>query len=102
MIDLILIQQKWETSVINCRTFDSADISSDHSLVLCNIKLRLKKLHNKTLQGFKADVNRLRDKKTRQSYSTTLARNMGAIGPTRNLKELLFDFLTKLDSLTIQ
>ena len=87
MIDLILIQQRWKTSVINCRTFQSADISSDHSLVLCNIKLRLKKLHNKTLQGFKADVNRLRDEKTRQSYSTTLARNMGAIGPTRNLED---------------
>jgi exonuclease III len=39
MIDLILIQQRWKTSVVNCRTFQSADISSDHSLVLCNIKL---------------------------------------------------------------
>ena len=48
MIDLILIQQRWKTSVINCRTFQSADISSDHSLVLCNIKLRLKKMSNRS------------------------------------------------------
>ena len=48
MIDLTLIQQRWKTSVINCRTFQSADISTDHSLVLCNIKLRLKKLSNRS------------------------------------------------------
>jgi hypothetical protein len=40
MIDLILIQRRWKTSVTNCRTFQSADISSDHSLVLCNINLK--------------------------------------------------------------
>ena len=87
MIDLILIQQRWKTSVINCRTFQSADISSDHSLVLCNIKLRLKKLHNKTLQSLRADVNRLRDEKARQSYSATLARNIGIIQPTRDIEK---------------
>ena len=46
MIGLILIQQRWKSSVINYRTFQSADICSDHSLVLCNIGLRLKKLYN--------------------------------------------------------
>jgi len=76
MIDLILIQRRWKTSVTNCRTFQSADISSDHSLVLCNIKLRLKKMHNKPQQCCKVDVNRLRDEKIRQSYSTTLTRKM--------------------------
>ena len=39
MIDFIIIQKRWKTSVANCRTFQGADISSDHSLVLCNIKL---------------------------------------------------------------
>ena len=87
MIDLILIQQRWKTSVINCRTFQSADISSDHSLVLCNIKLRLKKLYNKPLHGCKVDVNRLRDEKTRQSYSSTLARNIRTIEPTEDLEK---------------
>jgi hypothetical protein len=86
MIDLILIQQRWKTSVINCRTFQSADISSDHSLVLCNIKLRLKKLHNKPQQSCRVDVSRLRDEKIRQSYSATLARNIGNIEPTDDLE----------------
>jgi hypothetical protein len=84
MIDLILIQRRWKTSVINCRTFQSADISSDHSLVLCNIKLRLKKMHNKSRQPLRIDVNLLKDEKIRQSYCATLAKNMENIEPTCN------------------
>ena len=87
MIDLILIQQRWKTSVINCRTFQSADIGSDHSLVLCNIKLRLKKLNSKPQQNCRVDVNRLRDEKIRQSYSATLTKNLKNIEPTCNLGE---------------
>lgn len=42
MIDLILIENRWKTSVRLCRTFQGADVSSDHSLVLCNIRVTLK------------------------------------------------------------
>jgi len=87
MIDLILIQRRWKTSVINCRTFQSADISSDHSLVLCNIKLRLKKMLKKVQESYRVDVNQLKDEKIRQLYSTTLLNNMKDIGPTCNLEE---------------
>ena len=87
MIDLILIQKRWKTSVTNCRTFQSADISSDHSLVLCNIKLQLKKMYKKPQQCCRVDVNRLRDEKIRQSYSATLMKNMETIEPTCNLEE---------------
>jgi Reverse transcriptase (RNA-dependent DNA polymerase)/Endonuclease-reverse transcriptase/Domain of unknown function (DUF6451) len=86
MIDLILIQRRWKTSVINCRTFQSADISSDHSLVLCNIKLRLKKMYNTSQQRCRVDVSQLKDEKIRQSYSTTLMRNMESIEATCNLE----------------
>ena len=87
MIDLILAQQRWKTSVINCRTFQSADISSDHSLVLCNIKLRLEKLKNALRQSYRFDVSRLKDEKTRQSYSATLTKNMKSITSPCNLEE---------------
>jgi len=42
MIDMIMIDRRWKTSVRLCRTFQGADISSDHSLVLCNLNLKLK------------------------------------------------------------
>jgi exonuclease III len=44
MIDFILIQDRWKISIINCRTFQTADISSDHSLVLCNISSMVENL----------------------------------------------------------
>jgi hypothetical protein len=69
MIDLILIERRWKTSVTNCRTFQSADISSDHSLVLCNINL---KPHSKPQKCFRVDVNQLRGEKIKQSYSAAL------------------------------
>ena len=87
MIDLILIQQRWKTSVINCRTFQSADISSDHSLVLCNIKLRLKKMNNKPQQSCRVDANQLKDEKLRQSYNAILAKNMEDMEKTCSLEE---------------
>jgi hypothetical protein len=37
----------WITSVKLCRTFRGADISSDHNLVLCNLKLKLRHIPSK-------------------------------------------------------
>jgi hypothetical protein len=43
-------------------------------------------MYNKPQQGYRVDVNRLRDEKIRQSYSITLAKNMEDIDPTCNLE----------------
>ena len=37
-IDYILIQDKWKNKVKNCRSYHSADIGSDHFLLLANLK----------------------------------------------------------------
>ena len=86
MIDLIPIQQRWKSSVINCRKFQSADISSDHSLVLCNIRLRLKKLY-KTQHRIRIDVSQLENDKTRECYSKKLGNDITKIAPAENLEE---------------
>ena len=87
MIDLILIQQRWKSSVINCRTFQSADICSDHSLVLCNIRLRLKKMHNKIQHRTRIDTSQLKGKKIRECYSKKLANDIAKIDLEENLEE---------------
>jgi hypothetical protein len=87
MIDLVLIQKRWISAVINCRTFQSADISSDHSLVLCNIKLRLKKMDNKTTENYRIDMRQLNNEKIRLSYNTALAKNIESIQSTCGLEE---------------
>ena len=48
------------------------DISSDHSLVLCNIKIRLKRQCIKPQQNHRPDVNQLKNQKTRKSYQARL------------------------------
>ena len=47
MIHLIMIDNRWKSAVRLCRTFQGADIASDHSLVLCNLRLRLKHIRKK-------------------------------------------------------
>ena len=42
MIDLILIDKRWKSAVRNCRTYQGADFSSDHSLVMCKVHITLK------------------------------------------------------------
>ena len=87
MIDLILIQSRWKTSVINCRTFQGADISSDDSLVLCNIKLRLKNLANKPKQNLRHNARQLKDQTTRNNFRTQLEYQLNSLDTNCNIDE---------------
>jgi len=87
MIDLIILQKRRKTSFINCRRFQGADVSSDHSLVLYNIKLRLKNLPNKPRHNHLPDTNQLKDQITRQSYQAKLENNLENICSTCSIDE---------------
>jgi len=41
MIDYVMVQKKWYNGIFQCRSFPSADIASDHELVLCNLEIEL-------------------------------------------------------------
>ena len=86
IIDLVLIQQRWKSSVINCRTFQSADVCSDHSLVSCNIRLRLKRLYNKIQHRIRIDVSHLKSEKIRKCYSKKLVNDITKTYPAENLE----------------
>ena len=49
--------------------------------------MKLKKPHNKKQKHCRADVNRLRDERIKQSYSAALTKQMKEIQPTCSLKE---------------
>ncbi|CAF3943470.1 unnamed protein product [Rotaria magnacalcarata] len=87
MIALVIVQKRWETSVTNCRTFQGADISSDHSLVLCNIKLKLKRLQHKPQHSQRYDMSQLKDQTTRQLYQGRIELNSKKLHSTCNLDE---------------
>src|SRR5271163_4174690 len=67
MIDLILIDNSWKTAVKLCRTFQGADISSDHSLVLCNLMIKLKRI-KKASQSQRRDLETLETEAVRKRY----------------------------------
>jgi len=56
MIDHILVQRKWQGSVLNSRMYPSADTGSDHQLVSTKVSLKLKagKRH-KVVQRYDAE-----------------------------------------------
>jgi len=87
MIDLILVQQRWKSSVINCRTFQSADIGSDHSLVLCDIKLHFKKIYHKINQSCQLNINQLNNITTKGLYIDLLREKIEKFQPDSSIEE---------------
>jgi len=83
---MILIRRKWATSVQQCRTFQAADIDSDHSLVMANIKIKLKKKHKAQFRKRK-DIARLSDKGLSNAYRIALERHLGQAEPSQDLDE---------------
>jgi len=77
---------KWATSVQQCRTFQGADIDSDHSLVMANIKIKLKKKHKAQFRK-QRDIARLSNKGISNAYRIALERHLGQADPSQDLDE---------------
>ena len=67
MIDLMLIENRWKTSIRNCRTYQGADIASDHSLVMAKLQLRLKR-NKRCTRTVKPDIAALEKVEVRQAF----------------------------------
>src|SRR5271163_196022 len=70
-----MTSRKWRSSIMNSRAFPSADVGSDHQLVLANLKLKLK-YHEKERQSLRTDVGRLRDPLVRSAYKVVMERRL--------------------------
>ncbi len=68
MIDLVLLDRRWKTAVSVCRTFQGADISSDHSLVMCKLKLRLKRTSRKQRHEPRRNIDALCNAMVRAAF----------------------------------
>lgn len=86
MIDLVLIEQKWMKFVTQCRAFPSAEIGSDHRLVLCNVIMKITK---KLKMG--KDIEKVR-------YNTEMIKKK--MGDIRNEIEHELDVTTNYDMKT--
>jgi endonuclease/exonuclease/phosphatase family metal-dependent hydrolase len=66
-IDFIMISNKWKNCVNNSRSFPSADVGSDHQLVIANIRLRFK-AKPKPNYPKRYDIFKLKNTNIRQNY----------------------------------
>ena len=67
------------SSITNARSFPSADVGSDHQLVLANIKLKLKAKKRPTQQMKKYNVSKLRSSETKLKFQTTIGGKFEAL-----------------------
>ena len=74
MIDLILIRKRWKTAIWNCRTYQGADIASDHSLVMCRFRTRLKVNVSNRAQA-RLDIERTARPRYKEDFSSFLGCN---------------------------
>lgn len=76
MIDLVLVDRRWKTAVQVCRTFQGADISSDHSLVMCKLKLRLKRTQGQERHEPRRDIGALRDVMVQMAFKNKVEQGL--------------------------
>ena len=68
MIDLILIDKGWISSVQQCRSFKGADIESDQSLVMANMILKMKRQVNRPCVK-KYDLQKLQNEDVKVDFA---------------------------------
>jgi len=83
---MILIRRKWATSLQQCRIFQGADIDLDHSLVMANIKIKLKKKHKAQFRK-RRNIARLSNEGISNAYRVALKRHLGQAEPLQDLDE---------------
>ena len=71
MKDLILIKKKWKSAVRNCRTYQGAGISSDHSLVMCKVQIILKSTSKNTTNS-RINAGVLKDLEVKNAFCAPL------------------------------
>ena len=82
-IDYIMINNKYKNCVTNARSFPSADIGSDHQLVIANLRLKFKTMR-KTKYPKRYDVFKLKNPQTKSNYEIEIG---GRFAPLLDLPD---------------
>ena len=73
-IDFIIMFKKLKSTLKNCRTYNSAEIGSDHSLVIANLVMKkpkkMKHITKKPLKRY--DTDKLQSKETSKKFSSII------------------------------
>ena len=80
-IDYILTPRSFKSSIkhSSTKTYPGADIKSDHDLVLCNIKLKLKSNRTPQSKRIRFNLSKFMDTHTSKLYRDELNMQLGKI-----------------------
>ena len=87
-IDHVAINQRWRTAMLDVCAIRGGDISSDHNLVLCKLRLKLKRTKKEATQKLFNSM-KLRDPNTRDAFSIELSNSFHLLNeiPVDDLNE---------------
>jgi len=71
LIDYILVNSRWKSSVSMCRSFPKPDVGTDHQMVMANIRIRLGKVRKKTITK-RYDVEKLSNDQVKTKYGNRI------------------------------
>ncbi|XP_065576598.1 craniofacial development protein 2-like [Artemia franciscana] len=87
MLDYIIVSRRWRSSIINCRTYRSAESgNTDHRLVVSNLRLRLK-AHKRDHRPPKLDLSNLTNSNTRQVHAVSISNRFDCLGQISESEE---------------
>jgi len=73
MIDHILVSSRWRGSITNAGVYPSADVGSDHQVLVANIRIKLKAgTKRKAIERF--NVKKLHDPHVAARYSVEISK----------------------------
>ncbi len=78
MIDLILIRERWRSSVENTRAFPTVDIGSEHNLVLAKFRIKFK-IGKKAPKRKKRNLQKLSDPSTKHVFQLELRNRFASL-----------------------
>ena len=72
MIDYIIVNRRCKSCISDSRSFPSADAGSDHQLLMCTLRMKLKKENERKVSNRKHDTNKLLIPDIRAAYQEEL------------------------------
>lgn len=83
-IDFFLIHKRFKNSVVNIRTYPGADINSDHSPVIANVHIKLKKITKQSNKVTKYDMEALKIKGMQEKYLVEVRNKYEVLSESQN------------------
>ena len=83
-IDHIAINGIWRGSLLDVRVKRGADVSSDHLLVIANIRLKLRRTDQRHADHRRLDVNKLKDPDVERSFTIQIRNKFQALSDKEN------------------